>query len=274
MHRSRIAAFTLIELLVVIAIIAVLAAILFPVFAAARDKARQATCLSNLRQIGAALELYVQDYDERMPIACTSGRSVTWTDWARGYTKQLFNRDVMQACAQPGITRSTPRDTFQGPEQNPPRYLQELLHPYVKNGQIWFCPSVGKGRYFWDDQPANTTMGFNGTTYYWIWVADPTTSPNPFNRRAPFEVSGQSIAAIPHSSEAPALWDMPFWNHLKEPCISKYPGYRPAHARGVNVLYADTHAKFSPYTNRPSPGFSPPCVESWWADHNWEGYFE
>jgi prepilin-type N-terminal cleavage/methylation domain-containing protein len=57
-------AFTLIELLVVIAIIAILAAILFPVFAQAREKARQASCISNLKQIATATILYIQDYDE------------------------------------------------------------------------------------------------------------------------------------------------------------------------------------------------------------------
>src|SRR5437867_12307273 len=67
MRRARKPAFTLIELLVVIAVIAILAAILFPVFAQAREKARQAGCLSNLRQIGTATMLYVQDYDETYP---------------------------------------------------------------------------------------------------------------------------------------------------------------------------------------------------------------
>ena len=59
--------FTLIELLVVIAIIAILAAILFPVFAQAREKARQSTCLSNLKQLSMGVLMYVQDYDEQFP---------------------------------------------------------------------------------------------------------------------------------------------------------------------------------------------------------------
>ena len=104
--RSR-AAFTLIELLVVIAIIAILAAILFPVFAKAREKARQASCMSNEKQIGLGILQYVQDYDEQMPsgatalsppappnggIAVANGAGVGWAGGTSPYIKstQLF----------------------------------------------------------------------------------------------------------------------------------------------------------------------------------------
>ena len=67
-QRRRRKGFTLIELLVVIAIIAILAAILFPVFAQARDKARAASCLSKCKQIGLSYHMYIQDYDGNVPV--------------------------------------------------------------------------------------------------------------------------------------------------------------------------------------------------------------
>ena len=92
--------FTLIELLVVIAIIAILAAILFPVFARARENARRSSCQSNLKQIGLGLIQYVQDYDEIMPAAWygpssngSTAASYKWMDAVQPYTKseQVFN---------------------------------------------------------------------------------------------------------------------------------------------------------------------------------------
>jgi prepilin-type N-terminal cleavage/methylation domain-containing protein/prepilin-type processing-associated H-X9-DG protein len=98
----RTPAFTLIELLVVIAIIAILAAILFPVFSGAREKARTITCASNLKNLGAAVLMYAQDYDERLPLSAT----------------------VLTI---------------------PPFYANwhDIIDPYVKNKQIWLCPSSG-----------------------------------------------------------------------------------------------------------------------------------
>jgi prepilin-type N-terminal cleavage/methylation domain-containing protein/prepilin-type processing-associated H-X9-DG protein len=258
--RQRLA-FTLIELLVVIAIIAILAAILFPVFAQARAKARQAGCLSNLRQIGTAVQMYVQDYDERLPNCCREGRAWAW-----------FGADLTGACAQAGITKATPKDTYLGPEQTPPRYVQELLHPYAKNAAIWFCPSVGREQYF-DGNAKYPTFGYNGTTYIWNFVANPANGSvvdNPFRKRTYVYISGLAMAAIPRPAEAPALWDMPYLNPLRAPCTNL--SLPPPHAKGINVVYADGHAKYAAFENRPAG--SNPCMEDWWAEHHWEGYFE
>jgi prepilin-type N-terminal cleavage/methylation domain-containing protein/prepilin-type processing-associated H-X9-DG protein len=103
MHSSvnrswKTAGFTLIELLVVIAIIAILAAILFPVFAQAREQARKTVCLSNLKQLNLGVQMYIQDYDETIPLLAVSnpgdcsdaGNSVaTWQDTVQPYVKNF-----------------------------------------------------------------------------------------------------------------------------------------------------------------------------------------
>ncbi len=115
MHKRG---FTLIELLVVIAIIAILAAILFPVFAQAREKARQTTCLSNGKQIGLAMMMYVNDYDERFPHQqwrdwgdpAVPGRRRAWTMDIAPYVKagQYGTRDTAQHAVWGGSS-SVPR---------------------------------------------------------------------------------------------------------------------------------------------------------------------
>jgi prepilin-type N-terminal cleavage/methylation domain-containing protein/prepilin-type processing-associated H-X9-DG protein len=97
--RRRKAGFTLIELLVVIAIIAILAAILMPVFARAREKARQASCMSNCKQVGTAALMYTQDYDEKLvpswitPAPGVDGRLTTWPFLLLPYTKNFQIND-------------------------------------------------------------------------------------------------------------------------------------------------------------------------------------
>lgn len=112
--KPRLKAFTLIELLVVIAIIAILAAILFPVFARARENARRSSCQSNLKQIGLGFAQYTQDYDERLPSHRNFGSpyNVTCTGNVSG-----------------GLMFGTW-----------PTYID----PYVKNWQVFSCPSDNK----------------------------------------------------------------------------------------------------------------------------------
>jgi len=112
--------FTLIELLVVIAIIAILAAILFPVFARARENARKANCASNLKQIGLAILAYAQDYDEMLPKYSLKNVPTTANDWHEvidPYIKTPRSRSV-RVSTRPwamgrtgGTSSATPRRT-------------------------------------------------------------------------------------------------------------------------------------------------------------------
>lgn len=147
MTSSKTRGFTLIELLVVIAIIAILAAILFPVFARARENARRTSCLSNLRQLGMATMQYIQDYDERYPYNVSSnpttppnGRFWLGTNW---YWQQIIypyykSEDAMYCPSSPDRNRTDPRAMQYGATtttlrtysaSNPPLAAAEAISP-------------------------------------------------------------------------------------------------------------------------------------------------
>lgn len=112
--RRRFSAFTLIELLVVIAVISILAALIFPTFFSARDKARSIACISNLHQIGMAMSMYMQDADGYFP-------------WGADPSDKDTN-----------IWAGFP--TFYAEVQTMP-LLNNVLTPYVRSNQVWHCPS-------------------------------------------------------------------------------------------------------------------------------------
>ncbi len=105
-NSRKISGFTLIELLVVIAIIAILAAILFPVFARARENARRSSCQSNLKQIGLGFIQYIQDYDERYPLA-TNGTAIS-SSWAQSIQPYLKSDQIYQCPSDSGPPDSRP----------------------------------------------------------------------------------------------------------------------------------------------------------------------
>jgi prepilin-type N-terminal cleavage/methylation domain-containing protein/prepilin-type processing-associated H-X9-DG protein len=204
--------FTLIELLVVIAIIAILAAILFPVFAKAREKARAASCLSNVKQIDLAYNMYLQDYDELF-----TGRFIgpyTGYTWTEG---------------QPNS-----------------RYAWcQLILPYVKNHQIFLCPSY----------PARYTRG----------TIDPLSSNYGYNLCALGADQPRSTAPMLAQVDSPAetvlLGDsvccgIKGTGSDPRNCLYIGPGQNTAsypdnchprmvcHNGGINLAFVDGHAKF------------------------------
>ena len=135
--RVRNKGFTLIELLVVIAIIAILAGILFPVFAQARAKARQVVCMNNEKQLATAMILYAQDYDER------------WVDAYPNYNANVYpqNYNIFAPDYRPlWITPRNPPCAFNGcfyPQFNGKPYISDyLMKPYVKNDNVQYCPTL------------------------------------------------------------------------------------------------------------------------------------
>ena len=207
LHGRRRPAFTLIELLVVIAIIAILATILMPVFSQAREKARQTTCLSNLKQLGLATTAYAQDYDECLPVL-----EVVWPGMAQAWEGDLDG----------------------------PRSPMRVLNPYIKSDGVFVCPD--KRRYLPTAGPARMTYVFYGVdllekSYGW----PPGWAPPGMSPQAWEVFDGQPIGtAIDHSG---GVGDVAERVMVRDAVVISGNMVAWPHQEAINYLYADGHAK-------------------------------
>ena len=222
--RSTQTAFTLVELLVVVAIIAILAAILFPVFARARENARRASCLSNLKQIGLGFLQYNQDYDENCPLISFPSPALSWTTSTQPYLKsvQIF-RCPSDSAARWDAANLPP---------NPPPYTTS----YVFN--VWFAPTKtdpvtgapdGYSNLAKVSEPARSIiLSEKGDLSATSMVASADHF-HPMYWGAPSEESSMMMTG--------AVWDAPT-NRPIELATKR-------HFDGFNNLYADGHAKWN-----------------------------
>lgn len=262
MRRPARHGFTLIELLVVIAIIAILAAILFPVFAQARDAARKAQCQSNLKQIGTAFTMYSQDYDETMPLE----------DGKNG----VFNTiSTMPPTARAGSTAS--RDSV----------WTNSLQPYVKSWNVFACPScpditaqtpLAPGAailpgapkvlisYTYNGIVSNTSLAAfqNSAACVLTWEGLGKAALQNYALVSPALPNGSP--SIPHESFPPSR-NSPGFVWLTNPNPS--PTYF-VHGRGLNYLFVDGHVKYQPMsTDRFTSPFSVLTPNGEWQGVGW-----
>ena len=225
--RRPTSGFTLIELLVVISIIAVLAAILLPVFAQAREKARQATCQSNLRQIGVACFMYRQDNDEV---------------YVAKYNCAAFDTTYPDHCASP--TRLPGQNTISPPApewlpaSDAPPGTDYLLRPYVKNDAIRNCPSRFGGSSANPDTGRYTMNAWDS----FFSGGRPETSPQ-----------GRADADVIDPAGTLCIWE--HTNQGSECQVGQQGGgattladgpghWEVAHGGGMNALWCDGHVKW------------------------------
>ncbi len=209
--------FTLIELLVVIAIIAILAAILFPVFAKAREKARQASCASNLKQLALATLQYASDQDDRLPNHCGWGTGVCWAQAIRPYS---LNTQIYKC-------PSVPRDCTMG--------LGQTVDPQPAE------PCDIPRSYGWNltFEGPDWTLSDSKQLAQVVMIAD--------SRGQDFPEEGCDGASCPRGWIAPGNPCVGFRgppDNAPESCARKYAGIDRRHNEGANLAFYDGHVKW------------------------------
>jgi prepilin-type N-terminal cleavage/methylation domain-containing protein len=206
--------FTLIELLVVIAIIAILAAILFPVFAQAREKARESTCLSNFKQMGTGVMMYLQDWDETYP------------------SNRLATLKGGSECNSKGKLLT----------------WKHATQPYIKSTDVFKCPSNPRNKLADETGDADKfgytvfpiSYAYNGTI---LWTA---AGPNqPVLREAAVPEPARYIMLI--ESRAPCS-DMGIWGFNDSWGAAPDSGFFVHSNKRMQALYLDTHAKSTKFS--------------------------
>jgi prepilin-type N-terminal cleavage/methylation domain-containing protein len=229
MKRTRVQGFTLIELLVVIAIISILASILFPVFARARENARRTSCMSNLKQIGLGMIQYSQDYDETYPPSYrrtpSGGHEVQTNPTMPG---AYFYANYGPGSAY-GVT------------------WMDLIFPYTKSLALYTCPSATYKKPAGAPTKSYPSYGINETFFAWGNRYIITEGGSDYQPRSPL-----ALSAIRRPAELITVLDYNWeighaipctYNARSRPTSVESP-YLAPHFEGSTIVFADGHAKW------------------------------